>query len=385
MESGSSTGGKFTDDLDSPGTTVVNINVKFASRSIPICISADSTVKDLKSLLQPLTNILPRGQKLIFKGKVLVDATTLRSSEVTNGSKIMLMASQGLHQGDGPIKNETPAARSSILRPSSAKRTEHEKIKASVDKSRLERWRVTGVIALSDCNLKAIPDEVWDCDATARVLDISNNNIRDIPATLSRLSSLQKLLLNSNDIVNGFMCGEALKHLKCLTVLSLSQNLLTTLPKELGALVSLRQLDVGNNKLTSLPNEIKFLSQLQVLKANNNRISTITESIGDCVSLTEVDLSSNLLTELPETFGKLNSLKALHLSNNGLKSLPSTLFKMCLQLSTLDLHCTEITMDILRQLEGWDEFDDRRRLKHQKQLEFRVVNSAEFDEGADKN
>lgn len=99
MESGSSTGGKFTDDLDSPGTTVVNINVKFASRSIPICISADSTVKDLKSLLQPLTNILPRGQKLIFKGKVLVDATTLRSSEVTNGSKIMLMASQGLHQG----------------------------------------------------------------------------------------------------------------------------------------------------------------------------------------------------------------------------------------------------------------------------------------------
>lgn len=40
--------------------------------------------------------------------------------------------------------------------------------------------------------------------------------------------------------------------------------------------------------------------------------------------------------------------QALHLDNNGLKTLPSTLLKNCTQLSTLDLHGTEITMDILR-------------------------------------
>lgn len=57
---------------------------------------------------------------------------------------------------------------------------------------------------------------------------------------------------------------------------------------------------------------------------------------------------------------------------------------MCAQLSTLDLHGTEITMDILRGVEGWEDFDTRRRLKHQKQLDFRVASSAEFDEGADK-
>ena len=43
-------------------------------------------------------------------------------------------------------------------------------------------------------------------------------------------------------------------------------------------------------------------------------------------------------------------MQALHLSNNGMKSLPSKLFKTCLQLSTLDLHNTEITIDILRQV-----------------------------------
>jgi hypothetical protein len=49
-------------------------------------------------------------------------------------------------------------------------------------------------------------------------------------------------------------------------------------------------------------------------------------------------------------------VQALYLSNNGLKSLPSTLFKMCLQLSTLDLHNTQITMDLLRQVHMLDPF-----------------------------
>lgn len=44
------------------------------------------------------------------------------------------------------------------------------------------------------------------------------------------------------------------------------------------------------------------------------------------------------------------AVQALHLSNNGLKSLPCMLFATCIQLSTLDLHNTEITVDVLRQV-----------------------------------
>lgn len=40
---------------------------------------------------------------------------------------------------------------------------------------------------------------------------------------------------------------------------------------------------------------------------------------------------------------------------------------------------------LLLQLEGWSEFDERRRTKHQKQIDFRVVGSGQFDEGADKS
>ncbi|KAE9460988.1 hypothetical protein C3L33_07115, partial [Rhododendron williamsianum] len=388
----------------------ITVNIKFGGRSIPVSLSSDSTVRDLKSLLQPLTNVLPRGQKLIFKGKVLVDESTLMSPGVSNGAKIMLMASQGLHQGDGPIKKEMPA--SSNLRRNADGNQVKEKREVTVEKSQTARWKATGVIALSQCNLRAIPDEVWNCGPSARVLDLSHNSVEDVPAKIGCLSSIQKLLLNANEIRDNSISWEGLTSLKSLTNLSLSQNYLhsiaiiktcvlvlyvkseiylilsslhslTTLPSSLDALACLTQLDIANNKLTSLPDEIGHLTQLQVLKANNNRLnralSLYTGYAPFPLVLGNVPHLWSIYCNVP------NGVQALHLSNNGLKSLPPTLFKMCIRLSTLDLHGSEITMDLLRQLEGWEDFDKRRRLKLQKQLDFRAGGSAEFDEGADKS
>ncbi|KAI3908517.1 hypothetical protein MKX01_009319 [Papaver californicum] len=381
--------GEEEENVDAP---LFNIQVKFSGRSIPVSLSIESTIKDLKSLLQPLTNVLPRGQKLIFRGKVLEDTMKLKSTDITNGSKLMLMASQGVHQGDGPITKQVVSSGSGLRKPTidggNAQGLMDSKVETAsivVDKSRSKHWKITGVVALSGCQLKVIPEEVWGCGSSIRVLDISKNSIHEVPAKIGSLSSIQKLLLSENGIQDKCISWEGVVSLKSLTVLNLNHNGLTSLPSGLGALVSLTQLHVANNKLTGLPVEIGLLTRLGILKVNNNRISSVPSHIGNCVSLVEVDLASNLLVDLPDTIGSLRNLKALHLSNNGLNSLPSTLFKMCTQLSTLDLHNTEITVDVLRQFEGWEAFDERRRLKHQKQLDFRVGSSGVFDEGADKN
>ncbi|KAL1370153.1 hypothetical protein HN51_000462 [Arachis hypogaea] len=363
-------------------TRSIAINVKFGGKTIPISIASESTIKDLKSLLLSSTNVLPRGQKLIFKGKVLEDHNTLGASGLTNGSKLMLLASQGLHQGEGPVLKKAQVVPK--LRRDSHSGSSNDANKVPV-KNRVERWKVTGVVALSECNLEVIPDEVWACESSARVLDCNNNSIKTLPSAIAHLTGLEKLFINANCLSDESISWEGLTPLKYLTVLSLNQNNLTTLPSALGSLTALRELHVSNNKLVGLPNEIGKLTQLEVLRVNNNRMNTVGESLGNCHSLVEVDFSSNFLSELPETFSSFKNLKALYLSNNAMKSLPSKLFKTCLQLSTLDLHNTEITIDILRQFEGWDDFDERRRNKHQKQLDFRVGVSRDFDEGADKN
>ncbi|KAJ0265087.1 hypothetical protein HA466_0014440 [Hirschfeldia incana] len=48
--------------------STVKHTIKLEGRLIPLSVSPDAATKDLKSLLQPITNVLPRGQKLIFKG-----------------------------------------------------------------------------------------------------------------------------------------------------------------------------------------------------------------------------------------------------------------------------------------------------------------------------
>ncbi|RLN15833.1 plant intracellular Ras-group-related LRR protein 8 [Panicum miliaceum] len=326
----------------------ITIQVKFTGRPISMEVPAAATTAELKRLLQPLTNVLLRGQRLVCKGtdpqtlityllgapiisgKVLQDAASLSSMQVVDRSKVMLIASQGLHQGDGPITKNSSSSATSVARTSNVKERQTQKPEAVVGKSRAERWKLTGVVALHDCDLKAVPEEVWDCGPSVRILDASNNCIKEIPHKISALKSLN-------------CCFDLATELKLKFMVNVTFDSFSL---------------VG-------------------------RIATLPLSIGDCESLTEVDFSANLLTELPEAFGKLYNLKVLHLRNNGLTSLPSTLFKKCMQLITLDLHGTEITNDILRQVEGWEEFDERRQQKHQKQLDFRVGSSGVFDEGAD--
>ncbi|XP_031271791.1 LRR repeats and ubiquitin-like domain-containing protein At2g30105 [Pistacia vera] len=351
----------------------INITVKFTTQSIPITISHDSTVQRLKTTLLPLISISPHGQKLIFKGRLLEDDESLRQSGINNGATIMLVGTKGFYPGDGPM---TGGASSRIA--STKKEIEAEK-------SRTERWKATNIVALAECNLKDIPDEVWPCAPFIRVLDISHNPIQHVPDRIDCLTRLRKLYLNGNGLPDESISWQGITSLKRLQVLSLSWNCLNTLPSTLGLLTSLQQLNVANNLLTALPIEIGNLTELEILKVNNNRISSIPSSIGNCTSLVEVDLSSNHLSELPDEFCSLHNLKALYISNNAMKSLPNSFFMMCTQLSILDHHHTEITMDTLWQSDGWEDFEERRRAKRRKRNDFGVINSAESDEDADKN
>ncbi|XP_074587614.1 plant intracellular Ras-group-related LRR protein 8-like [Curcuma longa] len=210
-------------DVDG-GSSTMTVHVKFTGRTLPVSLPEDATVDELKSLLQPLTNVLPRGQTLIFKGRVLTDKVSLKSVPVTNGTKLMLIASQGLHQGDGPITKDSTSQTANSRRILDAKKAQVSHTKTFIEKSRPEKWKLTGVVALSECHLEAVPEEVWSCESSVRVLDISNNFIHEVPTKVGLLQSLNKLLLNANNITDDSISWEGLSSLKSLTILSINQN-----------------------------------------------------------------------------------------------------------------------------------------------------------------
>ncbi len=64
--------------------------------------------------------------------------------------------------------------------------------------------------------------------------------------------------------------AEALQNPKDVRILDLSENRLTTLPKEIGKLQKLQKLYLNENRLITLPKEIGQLKNLRWLSLKNN-------------------------------------------------------------------------------------------------------------------
>ncbi|XP_020585771.1 LRR repeats and ubiquitin-like domain-containing protein At2g30105 isoform X2 [Phalaenopsis equestris] len=313
---------------DSQAGPSIALNVKFRGKKIPVSISPESTVGDLKSRLHPLTNIPPRAQKLMFFGQILEDSIKLESLDITSHPTIILIPSRSQLQADEPLTKPASSVVPNLM-------TTDPFVALSMGGNPSQHWRISGAVALGSRHLKDIPDEVWDCASYVRILDISNNYIQELPEKIGSLKLLNKLYLNTNDLSDEKISWDGLAQLKSLTILSFNSNRIATLPPAVGSLTSLTILYIANNKLTCLPDELGCLNQLRVLNANFNRISSVPATIGNCSSLAEIDLSNNCLSELPETFANLKSLKILHLVNNDLNSLPSHLLKWCTELELL--------------------------------------------------
>lgn len=251
----------------------------------------------------------------------------------------------------------------------------------AADAATISRWRSTGIVALRDSKLKTFPDEVFDLEKSVRTLDLTHNKMVEIPMEINKLTNLQRLILADNIIERLPMNLGLLQSLK---VAALDGNRLTNLPDELGQLVKLERLSVSANLLTSLPDTIGSLRSLVLLNVSNNKLKFLPESIGSCFSLEELQANDNSIEELHSSICNLIQLKSLSLNNNNLKQMPLNLLRECKGLQNIALHGNPITMDQFQQMEGFQEFETRRKMKFDKQIDSNVIISSKgLDEGVD--
>lgn len=132
--------------------------------------------------------------------------------------------------------------------------------------------------------------------------------------------------------------------------LKISENL-TTFPKEIFSLAeSLEILDLSDNQLSSLPKELAKFKKLKIVFASNNKFEALPEVLGDCESLEMIGfksnqikhvaasalpprlrwliLTENLIESLPDALGERPRLQKLALAGNKLTSLPLTMSKL---------------------------------------------------------
>ncbi|KAI8113653.1 hypothetical protein M9435_003648 [Picochlorum sp. BPE23] len=110
-----------------------------------------------------------------------------------------------------------------------------------------------------------------------------------------------------------------------LREINVSGNLIERIPEEIGRLRSLETLDIHNNCIRELPESLGGLASLQELNAMGNRIERVPESLGRLRSLQVLGLKDNCLTELPDVFSGLQELREVYLTGNTLESLPDSM------------------------------------------------------------
>jgi len=173
----------------------------------------------------------------------------------------------------------------------------------------------------TSCNLEDLHGITLDGDGRIRDLRLFTNNlIGSLPIELGNLVNLEDIWLFGNQL-NGNIPSE-LGSLVNLREINLYDNKLTgSIPTELGNLTNLTKLNLNRNELNgSIPPELGNLTNLtEIYLYKNNLVGNIPAELGNLTMLTKLYLYENLLTgNIPAQLGNLNNLTGLILSRNEL-------------------------------------------------------------------
>ncbi|XP_043215751.1 leucine-rich repeat-containing protein 24-like [Amphibalanus amphitrite] len=187
-------------------------------------------------------------------------------------------------------------------------------------------------VECQNAQLQAVPDGL---DVGTQVLDLSGNELRELPAEVFRragLVNLQRVYLANCRL--GRVADTAL-----------------------AGLTNLIDLDLSGNKLTSVPQAaLRSVPALRELKLANNPIQRVTaDAFAAVPGLVKLDLSDCQILEVETpAFDALNILEILKISGNRLRELAEPTVMALRSLHNVELHANPWECDCrLRPMRDW--------------------------------
>ncbi|CAN5883112.1 leucine-rich repeat-containing protein kinase family protein [soil metagenome] len=151
------------------------------------------------------------------------------------------------------------------------------------------------------CGLTELPPEIFDLADSLEVLNLTHNQLTDLPDDLARLHKLR--------------------------ILFCSENRFTHVPPVIGFMPHLSMVGFKSNRIETV-DAAAMSPSLRWLILTDNRIQQLPASIGRCTSLQKLMLAGNQLEQLPEEMATCVSLEMLRLSANRFHALPEWLLRL---------------------------------------------------------
>lgn len=160
--------------------------------------------------------------------------------------------------------------------------------------------------------LTTFPDEIFTLADTLEVLDLSNNNLADLPDEFASLVKLKRVFLSFNQFKH---IPAVLAKCPSLIMIAFKGNQITEFAEH-SLPTSTQWLILTDNHIEQLPESFGELTQLRKLALAGNRLTTLPCSMQHCKSLELVRLSANNLTHIDDWLFELPKLTWLAFAGN---------------------------------------------------------------------
>jgi Protein tyrosine and serine/threonine kinase/Leucine rich repeat len=160
--------------------------------------------------------------------------------------------------------------------------------------------------------LTEFPIEIFDLADSLEILNLSDNQLRSLPADLGRLNKLKIIFLSNNDFEE---VPEVLADCPYLSMVGFKSNKIRVLGENILPL-NVRWLILTDNQLERLPNSIGKLEKLQKLMLAGNQLRSLPDEMAACQNLELIRLAANRLESLPTWLFTLPRLSWLAYAGN---------------------------------------------------------------------
>ena len=163
-----------------------------------------------------------------------------------------------------------------------------------------------------DAGLTELPKEIFDLADCLEILDLSNNQLTDLPGELETLVNMRILFLSNNHFEH---IPAVLARCPKLEMISFKSNRLAAVDDDVLP-INTRWLILTDNGIKKLPDSMGKLHRLQKLALAGNNLQTLPASMAACKNLELIRLSANKLTSMPDWLFQLPKLAWLAFSGN---------------------------------------------------------------------